>query len=569
MPKILLFVPLAALWGLIGVLAAQSRPKADLILISGKVWTVNPARPKAEAVAIQGSRILAVGSNQEILDLAGPQTRRIDLQGQAVFPGFIDSHAHFLGLGKEKRQVNLRYAGSWENVVERVAAAAARVPKGTWVLGRGWHQEKWNPKPAVLVAGFPVHDLLSRAVPDHPVLLTHGSGHALLVNARAMELAGISDATPNPPGGEVLRNTRGQAIGVFTENAEDLVWEAYGRDQSRLSPAEREAETIKEIEAADRECLANGITTFHDAGVGFSTLDLYRKMVDAGRIRVRLWAMVNESNEQLRRRLGSYKQIGYGENQLTVRGIKRLLDGALGSRSAWMKEGYADRPGNTGLNTIPLSDLKQTAQIALQNGWQLCVHAIGDRANQELLDLYESILPSPSASESRWRIEHAQHLDPQDIPRFARLGVIAVMQGVHCTSDGPFIVSRLGEKRARSGAYVWRSLLDARARISNGTDAPVEELNPLACFYSSVTRRQGNGEYFYPEQRMTRSEALESYTIQGAYAGFEENIKGSIEPGKLADLVVLSRDIMTVPEEEIPQAEVRMTIIGGQIRFSK
>ena len=549
----------------------NARPEeADLILHSGKVLTLVENQAAVQAIAIKGNRIQAVGSNQEILRLAGTGTKKIDLQGKLVIPGFIDSHAHFLGLGKEKQQVNLRYAVSWEDVVERVSQAAKATKPGAWILGRGWHQEKWNPKPAVQVGGFPVHDSLSRATPNHPVMLFHASGHAILANAKAMEMAGITDTTPNPQGGEILRDSKGKAIGVFTENAEELIDSAYGQHWKSFTPEQREEATVKEIEAADKECLANGVTTFHDAGAGFPTVDLYKKLVDTDRIGVRLWVMINAGNASLKERLSQYRMIGYKNGQLTVRGIKRLLDGALGSRSAWMLEPYTDRPGNTGLNTESLKELENTARIALAAGWQMCVHAIGDRANRELLDLYESVLRSaPPHSDLRWRIEHAQHLHPQEIPRFGRLGILAVMQGVHCTSDGPFIVKRLGEWRAQTGAYVWRSLLDSQALISNGTDAPVEEISPLACFYSSITRRQKDGSLFYPEQRMTRMEALKSYTIHGAYAGFEEKEKGSLVAGKLADMVVLSKDIMTIAEEEIPTTQVLMTLVGGKVRYSR
>lgn len=551
------------------VMATENAAKADLILHSGNIITVDKKNPRAEAIAIQGDRILAIGRNRVILEKAGPRSQVIDLKGKTVIPGLIDSHAHFQNLGEQKRQVNLRYAADWEDAVRLVAADAKKWKPGVWILGRGWHQEKWNPAPSPQINGFPVHDLLSKSTPDHPVLLVHGSGHAVCANAMAMKLAGIDEKTPNPPGGEILRDSTGKAIGIFTENASDLIYAAFGKYQDSLTPEQKESESILEIQAADRECLENGITTIHDAGVSFRTIDLYRSLVDQDRIGVRLWAMVSEQNQALDQRLKSYRYIGYRNHHLTVRAIKRLLDGALGSRSAWMSQPYEDRPGNYGLNTIELADLKETARLAKAHGFQMAVHAIGDRANHELLDLYESFAaPDSTLSDLRWRVEHAQHLDPVDIPRFGKLGVLSAMQGVHATSDAPFIVKRLGKKRAEEGAYVWRSLLQAGARISNGTDAPVEEVNPLACFYSSVTRRTHTGQTFFPEQRMTRQEALESYTIHGAYAGFEEEIKGSLEAGKLADLVVLSDDIMSIPEEKIRETKVVMTLIGGKIVYS-
>jgi hypothetical protein len=316
--------------------------------------------------------------------------------------------------------------------------------------------------------------------------------------------------------------------------------------------------------------LKKGVTTFEDAGSSFSTIDLFKKMVEEGKMGIRLWVMVREGSDLLKDKLGSYKIINFGDKHLTVRAIKRVMDGALGSRGAWLLEPYSDLPTSTGLNTTSVQDITETAKIAMDHGFQLCVHAIGDRANRETLDIYESIFrANPGKQDLRWRIEHAQHLQPNDIPRFGELGVIAAMQGIHCTSDAPYVIARLGAKRAEEGAYAWQKLMKSGAVIANGTDAPVEDVDPIASFYASVSRKLKDGSRFYPDQRMSREEALKSYTLNAAYAAFEENIKGSLTPGKLADITVLSKDIMTIPEDEIPSAEVLYTIVGGKVMYEK
>jgi predicted amidohydrolase YtcJ len=316
------------------------------------------------------------------------------------------------------------------------------------------------------------------------------------------------------------------------------------------------------------ECLAKGVTSFQDAGSAFGTIDVFKKLAGAGKLKVRLWVMVRTGNEEMARRLADYRLIGHGNNFLTVRAIKRSIDGALGPHGAWLLEPYEDLPGSTGLNTTSLDSLRETARLAVQHDYQLCVHAIGDRANRETLNIFEEVFQKHPAKESRrWRIEHAQHLHPGDIPRFAQLGVIASMQGIHCTSDAVFVLRRLGQRRAEQGAYVWQSLLRSGAVVSNGTDAPVESIDPIACFHASVTRQLPDGATFFREQRMTREQALKSYTLSAAYAAFEENLKGSLSPGKLADVVVLSEDILTIPEEKIREARVLSTIVGGQVLY--
>ncbi len=410
--------------------------------------------------------------------------------------------------------------------------------------------------------GYPIHVALSRAVPDHPVLLTHGSGHMSLANGAAMELAGIGPDTKDPAGGEILRDSEGRATGVFRETAQRVLYRVADR------AVETDAEIDEAIRLASEECLRNGITSFHDAGSYFRLIDRYRQLAESGHLSVRLWVMISESNAQLARRLPEYRIIGAGDHFLTVRGIKRFIDGALGAHGAWLLEPYNDLPQSRGLQLNSIEVLRETARLAAEHDMQLCIHAIGDRANREVLDLYEATFAAnPREDSRRWRIEHAQHLDPDDIARFAKIGVVAAMQGNHCTSDGPFVVARLGEKRSRDGAYAWRSLLDAGASVVNGTDAPVEDVDPIGSFYASVTRRLADGTTFFPEQCMTREEALRSYTIDAAWAAFEEDLKGSLTPGKLADIVVLSNDLLTCPDEEILSTEVECTIVGGEVVY--
>lgn len=573
--KLVAIIAIAALSGGMGCgpdaeSNARNGEPATLVLLNGKFVTLDPDVPAAEALAARGDRIAAVGTVEEVSRLIGPQTEVVDLQGRLATPGWIDSHLHFQGLGESRLQLDLTKARSWEEITALVAEAAKKAVPGTLITGRGWHQEKWDRVPEPNVNGLPMHDDLSRVSPDNPVILTHASGHSSLANAKAMELAGISERTPNPPGGEIIRDPAGRAIGAFLETAQSLVARGAAKAREVRTPAEREAENRRVIELADEACLAQGLTSVTDAGVSWSDVELYRKTIDEGKLGVRLNVMLSESAARIEANAGAWKIIGYGSNHLTVRTIKRLIDGALGARGAWLLEPYADLPSSVGLNTTSIAEMKETARVAIENGFQLSTHAIGDRGNRETLDIYEEAFKvHPDKTEPRWRIEHAQHLHPSDLPRFAGLGVIAAMQAVHCTSDGPWVLKRLGPERAGEGAYMWRSLIDSGATISNGTDAPVEAVDTMPGFYAAVTRKMKMGETFYPAQKMTRDEALRSYTINGAYAAFEETIKGTLSVGKLADVTVFDTDIMTCPEEEILSAAAAMTIVGGKILYRK
>ena len=542
---------------------------ADLILINGIVATLDEINPTAEAVAIKDGKIFAAGSTSEIENYHGNNTQVIDLNGKFVMPGFNDSHAHFLGIGNSKQILDLHGAKNWDEVIAIVAKAVESSKPGDWIIGRGWHQEKFNPKPMPNVNGYPVHNELSKASPNNPVMLTHASGHAVFANAKAMQIAGINRSTANPDGGTIVRDSLGNAIGVFEENAENLIRKGYNEFLAKRTPEQILANYEEQVKLASDDCLKKGITSCADAGETFEIIDVLKKLADEKKLAVRLNVMVGDSIAAMQKKLKDYLLIGYGNNSLTVRSVKQYIDGALGSRGAWMLEPYSDLPDHVGSNVTPIDELKKIAELALDNGFQMRIHAIGDRGNREVLNIYEEIFQKHfDKKDLRWCIEHAQHLSAQDIPRFAQLGVIAAMQSVHCTSDMGFVAERLGAKRAEEGAYVWKKLINSGATICNGTDAPVEDVDPIACFYSAVTRKNTEGKVFYGDQKMTRLEALKSYTINGAYASFEENIKGSIQPGKLADLVVLSNDLLKCSDDDIKSTKVMYTIVGGKIIYS-
>jgi predicted amidohydrolase YtcJ len=550
-------------------LQAQRGPTqapADLVLTNGRIVTVDAGRPEVEALAASGDRIQALGTAAEIKRLIGPSTRVIDLHGQLAIPGFIESHGHFTGVGGMQLELNFMNVESWDQIVAMVAEAVSHAKPGQWIYGRGWHQEKWTRRPDPNVEGFPTHASLDVVSPNNPVVLEHASGHASFVNARAMELSAIKRSTESPAGGDILRDRNGDATGLMRETAQRLIKQGAGEPAPTAD--ERLARDRKVLELAAQESLSKGITTFEDAGSPLATIDLMKQMVDEGKMGVRLWVMVRQPNAVIAPKLAQYKMIDYGGGHLTVRAIKKQIDGALGSRGAWLLAPYSDKPDSSGLETEKVADIEQTAKLAMANGFQLCVHAIGDRANRETLDIFErAFTANPGRSDLRWRVEHAQHISAQDIPRFGKLRVIAAMQGIHCTSDAPYVLQRLGAARAKEGAYVWQKLMKSGAVVANGTDAPVEDVDPIPNFYASVSRKLKDGSVFYPDQRMSRMEALKSYTINGAYAAFEEGNRGSLEIGKYADITVLSKDILQVPGDQIPSAKVTYTIVGGKVLY--
>jgi predicted amidohydrolase YtcJ len=558
MPKIacVIFFLLIALFSF----ACQQKTEAEVMYVNGRIYTGLPSADTVEVVLTAGDTIIYAGSHLGAEPLLNEKTRIVDLAGAFMYPGFIEGHAHLMGIGYQQLSLNLAGANSYAEIVAMVADAVAKTPPGTWIRGRGWHQSKWQPQARPLVAGFPTHTQLSQISPEHPVFLTHASGHAILVNARAMAIAGISDETPDPEGGEIIRDRRGRATGVFNETAEELI--------RRHVPDYSEAQQDRALTNAIDHCLSHGLTAFHDAGAGRETIRRYRRFAAAGKLGLRLYVMLDGDSTQLVQEYFERGPLIDAHNgMLTVRSIKLYADGALGSRGAWLLAPYSDRPQSMGLAVTPMRQLRAIASSALPAGFQICTHAIGDRANREVLDLYGDIAAGMAMQQTpRWRIEHAQHLHPDDIHRFAELGVIAAMQSVHMASDMPWAIDRLGGGRIASGAYMWQSLKQAGAIIINGSDAPVEAVSPLVSFYAAVARKTLTGKseaWFHPEQALSRDQALATYTIEAAYAAFQEDRKGTIEAGKWADFTILDRDIMRCREAEILKTRVLATIVAG------
>ena len=544
---------------------------ADMVIYNGKVVTVDDAMPEAGGIVINGDRISLVGSSVDAEAYIGPDTEVIDLDGKLAVPGFIEGHGHFMGIGSNVLNLDLLDATSWQGVAELVEAAVDDAEPGQLIEGRGWHQEKMTDlDDSNTVRGFPTHEAISEVSRENPVILRHASGHATFGNAYAMELAGVTGDSGQPDGGEIIMGADGEPIGVFVERASGVINGARSNMESGMTDADRAARTWREMELASQEVLANGITSFQDAGSGWDTIEMFKRGVDEDALQVRMWVMARNQNFDVES-LQANRVIGYGDNMLTVRAIKFAIDGALGPRGAWLLEPYTDEPTGSGHNTGDPAEIERVTNLAIENGYQMCVHAIGDRANREVLDIYERVFEAhpEQAADARFRIEHSQHIHPDDVPRFGELGVIAAMQGVHCTSDAPWVTPRLGAERAENGAYVWQDLMQSGAVVANGTDAPVERVDPIASFYSTVTRRPAGGEPFYPEQAMSRPEALRSYTLSNAFAAHEDEIKGSITAGKLADITILDQDLMTVAEDQIKNTNVTHTIVGGRVLYRR
>ena len=557
----------AALAGAAGCAGTPPVAPATMVVRNGTIVTMDPAVPEVSGLAIRGDRIVALGAAADMQPFIGPATEVVELAGLTAVPGLIEGHGHFMGLGQSRMVLDLTSVTSWDDIVRLVAAAAAKAPPGEWIRGRGWHQEKWSSVPQPNVEGFPVHDALSKVSPNNPVILEHASGHATYVNARAMLEAGITAATKSPAGGDILKDRAGRPIGVLRETASDLAEDALAAWVAKKTPEERAADTRKQIDLAVQASLEQGITSFQDAGESFATVDVIKKAADEGALGIRLWVMVRDSNANIAAKMAQYKAVGLANHHLTIAAIKKTIDGAIGSRGAWLLAPYSDMPTSTGLNTAPVEEVRALAGLAAQHGVQLAVHAIGDRANRETLDIFEATFKAnPAVKDWRWRIEHAQHLSAADIPRFGQLGVIASMQGIHATSDAPYVRARLGEARVAEGGYVWQKLMQSGAVVSNGTDVPVERIDPMPNLYATITRMTKDGA-FYPDQRMSRAEALKSYTYNAAYAAKEETLKGSLAVGKLGDLTVLTGNPLTVPEADIPAIDVAYTIVGGKVMY--
>ena len=552
------------------ITACGGGEKADSIYYNGTIYTVDDSNPQVEAVAVKDGMIMAIGAQSDIMKFEGGDTEMVDLMGQTMTPGFIESHAHMMGVGYNKLELDLMYVKTYDELVEKVAEAVENAEPGEWITGRGWHQDKWIEKPDNIVKGFQTHDKMSAVSPDNPVWLRHASGHAAFANSKAMEMAGVNNLSIESlqgkvEGGEIIKDDLGNPTGVFTERAGSVV--------GRLVPQETEERAEQALQMAIDECLRLGITSFHDAGSGQAFIDRLQKFKEQGRLKVRMYTMLTG-------RQPSLLEEWYGKGPMidpdhfhTVRSIKLNCDGALGPRGAWLLEEYADRPGHYGHETLPMQTVTDVSERALASGFQVCSHAIGDRANREILDRYEAAFdkyPAVDRKAERFRIEHAQHLTEEDIARFGEMNIVAAMQAIHMSSDRPWAIDRLGEERIVEGAYVWQKLMDGGAVVCNGTDAPVEPLDPLPSFYASISRKtlEGLPEGGYEaDQAMTRSQALKSYTLDGAYAEFEEDFKGSIEVGKAADFAVFDKNIMSIPEQEILDAKATMTVVAGKIVY--
>jgi predicted amidohydrolase YtcJ len=529
------------------LLAAPAAQLADLVVFNARIYTGVAGAKPVSGLAVRAGRILAAGD--DVKAYTGPKTRRIDARGATILPGFVDSHCHMAGLGAAGEGLDLVAAASIRRVAELVRRAVTENDSGEWITGRGWDQTLWGGQ-------WPTEEPLSAVAPDAPVYLVRVDGHAAWVNRKALEAAGITADTPDPPGGRILRDRGGEPTGILIDRAQQLV-------SSRIPPP-----TARQIQArlerAAGLCARLGLTTVHDAGVGREEIDAYRELIRQGRLPVRVYAMVSGPGPYMDEWLARGPETG---GRLTVRSIKLLADGALGSRGAALLEPYADDPGNSGLLILGKDEIARVARAAAARGFQVATHAIGDRANRVVLDAYAEALGGPN--DRRFRIEHAQVVAPGDFARFKTCSIIAAMQATHATSDMRWAEERLGRERVK-GAYAWRRMLELGVTVSNGSDFPVEPPGPLRGFYAAITRQDEAGNPkggWFPNQRMTREEALRSWTVSGAYAAFEEKTKGTLAPGMAADFVMLSNDIMTVPPAQILKTKVLMTVVGGEIVF--
>ncbi|NNL91024.1 MAG: amidohydrolase [Saprospiraceae bacterium] len=547
--------------------SCQNSENIDLIIVNGEYYTATGDN-QIEAIAIKDGKIFKLGNRDDVLSLKTDDTKVIDAHTQFVMPGIIEGHGHFCGMGASLQNLNFLQDTSWSDIEEKVKQKIANTPKGEWIIGRGWHQEKWFSAPEENYGAYPTHNSISNFTPDNPVILFHASGHSLFANQKAMTEVGYNIESPDPKGGKIIKNDNGTLVGVFEERAMRPFKDAIEEYINSLNEEEQMEVWLEAVDLAQQECLKNGVTSFQDAGLKFFELDRMEKLAEEGKLDIRLWVMLRERAEKIQGKAGQYRKIGLGNNFYTCRAIKSEIDGALGAHGAWLLQPYEDKKDFYGQNTTDIADVETIAKIAYDNDMQLCVHAIGDRANKETLDIIEKYSKSTDKN-LRWRVEHAQHLNPNDINRFKSTGAIASMQGIHCTSDAPFVVKRLGSMRAKVGAYAWKALLDQGVVIVNGTDVPVEKIDPFQNFYASVTRKRiDNGMAFFVEQRMTREQALRSYTLDAAYGAFEEDLKGSLEVGKFADITILDTNLLTCGDQEIPDTKVIYTIVDGEVKYS-
>jgi hypothetical protein len=528
---------------------------ADSVYLNGTIYTVDAKNPKATAMAIEDRTFLHVGTDGDARKHVGRRTSVFDLQGKTVLPGLIDAHLHYSAIGETKMMLDAFWKPK-EEILDAVADACKKAGEGEWIQGRGWNQEVWIP------AVFPTKEDLDEVAPGIPVCLIRADSHAAWVNSKTLEIAGITRDTPNPAGGEIIRDAKGEATGILIDTARGLV--------SKYIPSLSKERMLDALRLAQEEMVSNGLTGGHDAGCDLAMIEMLKGLYESGKLYVRLYERLRIPEGSASRHDEFYaggKQIGLYQNCLTVRGIKIAVDGALGSHGALMLQPYDDRPaGRLGNQRVDKEKLYDQVKRARQAGFQVSAHAIGDAANRWVLDVYQRVLKEMPDPDHRYRIEHAQVVALEDIPRFAKLGVIPSMQAVHAVSDKNMAEKRVGPERIK-GTYAWRKFLNTGVVIANGTDAPVEKVNPFHGLSAAVTRQDRNGQPpggWYPEEKMTREEALKSYTIWAAYAAFEEHLKGSIEAGKLADFVVIDRDYMNCGESEIKDLRVLETVIGGK-----
>ena len=536
-------------------------PPADIVFKNGNIYTVNQRAPHAEAIAIKGDRIVLVGSNAQAQKLVGKSTRVVDLHGATVVPGMTDAHHHLEGVGFREMTLNLEGITSLEDFLAKVKARVDQAKPGEWVTGRGWIETFWTPPV------FPTRWDLDKVAPNNPVILGRADGHGTVVNSAALKIAGVDKNTPSPFGGEVSKDKQsGEPNGMLLDAAQGLV--------RRHLPPTSAADTEQAIILGVKRDVELGWTQVQDPGGSYADVDIYKKLYGEGKIKLRIYKALSAPGRESQRLFREGPIIGAYGNRLTVRILKLYADGSLGSRSAALLAPYSDAPDTSGFLTIKEADLLPLLEEALKKGIQIQTHAIGDRGNRFILDEYEKALKAvPPAqrkiTEPRWRVEHSQIVNPVDIPRFAKLGIIPSMQASHAIGDLHFAPSRLGITRL-AGAYAWQSFIKSGSIIPGGSDAPVERGEPMIEYYAAVARKDlkgFSGEGWHPEEAVSREQALKMLTIWPAYAAFEENLRGSIEPGKLADLTILSADIMKIPEMEILKTHCVMTVIGGEIVY--
>ena len=533
---------------------------ADTLVVSGTIYTADDANTQVEAVVIEDGRFTFVGDLATAQSTAGEDHRHISLGAATAYPGFIESHGHLSSLGEAITNLDLNGVDSYQTIVGMVADAAAKASPGQVIKGRGWHQSKWSKEPSVTVDGFPTHRSLSEVSPNNPVFLGHANGHTALVNQAAMDALNLTYNTPTPDGGVIVKDGKGDPTGILHENAIDLAYPLIALSTDSAKTA---------ILAAQDHAFRWGITNFHDAGAGSTDIEAQRALDASGDLKLRVYTMVSAQDEALTDYwLARPPVIADDDSRLTIRSFKAVMDGALGSRTAWLHQPYTDDPGTSGVQTFDENRLVNIMNRSNAHGWQINTHAIGDKANTVVLDAIDRA--TLTQRDHRSRIEHSQHLLPSDIERFSTLGVIASIQAIHMSSDRPWAIDRLGKERIESGAYVWRDLLNAGVNIANGTDVPVEPINPIANFYASVARKTLKGlpdDGYEIRQKLSRHETLKSMTLWNAYAAFEEAEVGSISVGKRADMTVTDQNLMTVDETKILATKPIMTIIGGEIVY--